>query len=277
MSEKIDLSGQVALVTGGGRGLGRAFAQALARAGAAVSVIARSEDQLAETVRLIQGAGGRAIAIPADVTDRDAVEGAVATIERRLGSVDLLANNAGVYAPVGPAWEVDPDRWWRTIEVNLLGPFLCARAVLPGMVARRRGRIINISSGAAAVQYPYGSAYGISKAALTFMTNSLAAETKGYGVSVFSYVPGTVRTAMSEHLAESPEVHRWIGYRFRKKFEEGSDTPVEEAVRVFMILASGRADALSGRHISVSDDVAELVRRVEEIEKNDLYTLRLRT
>ena len=131
----MDLSGQVMIVTGGGRGIGRVVAQALAHAGAAVAVIARSTDQLAETVNLIQEAGGRAVAFAGDVTDAGAVQQMVADVGDRLGPVDLLVNNAGVSGPVGPAWEVDAEEWWRCMDVNLRGPYLCARAVLPGMVA----------------------------------------------------------------------------------------------------------------------------------------------
>ena len=137
--EAVDLSGQVAIVTGGGRGLGRAYALRLAQAGAAVAVVARSSDQLAETVRLIELEGGRALALTADVSDRAAVQGVVAEVEERLGPVDLLVNNAGVAGPTVPAWEAEPNDWWRCLEINLGGPYLCARTVLPGMIERRRG------------------------------------------------------------------------------------------------------------------------------------------
>lgn len=276
INEKVDLSGQVALVTGGGRGLGRALAQALAAAGASVAVIARSEDQLSETVRLIEQAGGRAIALPADVSDQRAVEQVVAAIEQRLGPVDLLVNNAAVVGPAnGPIWEIDPVQWWRAIEINLRGPFLCARAVLPSMVARRRGRIVNTTS--IAVQTPFNTAYHASKAALTHLTNCLAAETKEYGISVFAYMPGGIRTTLTEYLAESPDVHESLRNRFQAYFREGwmSDTP-ERAVQGVMFLASGKADALSGRYISAWDDEAESLRRVDEIQRDDLLTLRIR-
>ena len=122
----IDLSGQVALVTGGGRGIGRAMALALAKAGAAVAVAARTEEQLAETVALVEQASGRATAVTADVTDQQAVDRMASEVEQQLGPVDLLVNNAGAGDPGGPIWEVDPDRWWRVLDVNIRGPFLCS-------------------------------------------------------------------------------------------------------------------------------------------------------
>ena len=114
---------QVVLITGGGRGLGRAFAVALAQAGAQVAITARSKSELAETVELIQQAGGRAVALPADVTDHHAVVEAVAAAESQLGPIDVLINGAGSFQALGNAAQVDPDEWWREVEINLRGPF----------------------------------------------------------------------------------------------------------------------------------------------------------
>ena len=156
---------KVAVVTGGGRGLGRAFAQALAAAGYAVAVLARTEAELAETVALIERSGGKASAFPADVVDGMAIDRAFTEVERTLGRVDLLVNNAGVVGPLGPFAESDARAWWRTLEVNLHGQMLCAHRALPGMIARRRGRIVNIASGGGATMLPYFSAYVTSKTA----------------------------------------------------------------------------------------------------------------
>ena len=274
--EDFDLSGQVALVTGGGRGLGRAFAQALAGAGARVAVTARSEHELAETVGLIEEGGGTAIALPADVTDRLAVDRVVKSVETQLGPVDVLANNAGVLGPSGRDWEVDVDDWWRTFDVNLRGAFLCARAVIPGMISRHRGRIVNISSASVNIHLPYASAYGVSKAALTYLANCLDSATKEYGVFVFAYAPGFVRTDVIDEVAESYNIRRSVVDIYRKRLEDDHDTTLERAVEAFMFLASGRADQLSGRHIDVYDDEMELVARADEILRADLYTLRRR-
>jgi NAD(P)-dependent dehydrogenase (short-subunit alcohol dehydrogenase family) len=276
-NERFDLTGQVAIVTGGGRGIGRAMALALARAGAAVAVVARTADQLAETVALVEEVGGRAIACPADVTDRAAIEGVVAKVERQLGPVDLLVSNAGIPAPIGPLWENDPDAWWRCVEVNLRGPFLCSRAVLPGMVARRRGRIVTTASGSGLGPSPYASAYAVAKCAAIRFSENLALEVAEYGICAFSIHPGVVRTAMTVPFAGSPEDEKWFGGFFRKTMAAGRDEPPEQAANLVVFLASGQADALSGCYISVRDDVADMVRRAEQIRQDALQTLRLRT
>jgi NAD(P)-dependent dehydrogenase (short-subunit alcohol dehydrogenase family) len=265
-----DLRGQVAVVTGGGRGIGRAIALALAAAGAAVAVTARSADELAETVQLIEGTGGRARARPADVTDRAAVTGVVAATEQAFGPVTLLVNNAGVLQPIGLAWEVDPEAWWRCLEVNLRGPYLCARAVLPGMVARRAGRIVNIASAAAARPIPDGTAYASSKAALVRLTDSLAVETAEYGVAVFAVDPGNVPTDMHAYLGQSPA---WLKRRGR---HAPPYRPAAQTGALAVALAGGRADALSGRFLRVHEDLDELVREADAIRQDDRHALRVR-
>ena len=276
MKAETDLEGQIVIVTGGGRGIGRAMGETLAGAGAAVAVVARSEDQLEETVALIEDSDGRAIALPADVTDQQAVERAVAETERQLGPVDLLVANAGHGGQVGPFWEVDPDEWWRCVEVNLLGPFLCVRAVVPGMLARQRGRIIITSSLAGTGPWPYLSAYAVSKAAVTRLAENMAAEVGAHGVSVFAIHPGPVRTEGWASLL-SDEARTYMPDMFDYASQDGSGIPPERAAELVLFLASGQADALSGCFISVDDDVVDMVQRAEQIRREGAHTLRLRT
>jgi NAD(P)-dependent dehydrogenase (short-subunit alcohol dehydrogenase family) len=198
-----ELAGQVAIVTGAGRGVGRAIARCLADAGAVVVVAGRSVGHLAETVQLIEQAGGQALALGTDVIDRRAVEALMHTTRERLGPVDLLVNNAANLT-VASIWEADPDEWWHCVNVNLRGAFLCTRAVLPGMISRGRGRIVNVVSSPAYKDLPYMSAYSSSKAALICFTSSLAAETKTHGLAAFAVHPGTVDTQMHEYLAQVP-------------------------------------------------------------------------
>jgi NAD(P)-dependent dehydrogenase (short-subunit alcohol dehydrogenase family) len=270
----IDLTGQVAIVTGGGRGIGRAIALELASAGASVAVVARSRDQIAETVEGIARTGGRAIAVPADVSEPEAVGRMVREVERALGPVDVLVNNAGTAGPLGPIAETDPGEWWHCQEVNVRGPLLCTRAVLAGMVARRRGRIINIASGAGTVAIPCLSAYVVSKTALIRLTEILAAEVAAHGVRVFAIEPGTVRTAMAEYALDSEAGRKWLPW-FQDIFAQGRDVPPEGAARLVTLLASGRADALSGRFFTVADDVLAMVGRAGREGLGEMQTLRL--
>jgi len=270
-----ELRNQVTIVTGAGRGLGRAISVALAQAGAAVGVVARSEAQIAETAGAVKQAGGEPLAVIADVSDSAAVERAVRQVEGALGPVDLLVNNAATPGPLGPMWEADADDWWHSFEVNLRGPFLCSRAVLPAMIARRRGRIINLATSAATVAVAHMGAYVIAKTALIRFTENLAAELVNSGVSVFAIDPGTVRTAMSQHLLESEAGKKWLPW-FRKLFDQGRDVPPEKAAQLVVHLASGGADALSGRFLGVADDLPKLLERLEEVKRSGLYTLRVR-
>jgi len=204
MTSDIDLSGQIALVTGASRGIGRGIAIALAKAGMSVAVTARTEGDLAETARLIEGAGGTSVAYPADITDLTSLEQLVADTEQQLGSIDLLVNNAGLPGTPGPDWLNDHNEWWRVMETNIRGPFLMARAVVPRMIERRQGRIVNVSSSSAYLSSPNMSSYTASKAALTNWSRSLAEATQEYGISVFAYCPGLVLTEMTEMMRDSP-------------------------------------------------------------------------
>jgi NAD(P)-dependent dehydrogenase (short-subunit alcohol dehydrogenase family) len=189
--------------------------------------------------------------------------------------VDVLVNNAGVSGVPGPIWETDPDIWWQVMDVNVKGSFLCSRAVLSGMVRRRRGRIINVASVAGAKPFAFASAYCASKAALLRFTDSLAIEVKEHGLAVFAMSPGTVRSDMTDYLVNSDEGQKWVPW-FADIFAEGRDLPPETGAKLVAFLATGKADALSGRFIQASDDVEEMVRRADTIQNNDLHSLRLR-
>jgi NAD(P)-dependent dehydrogenase (short-subunit alcohol dehydrogenase family) len=267
-----DLQGRVAVVTGAGRGIGRAVALALAQAGAHVAALARTQPELEETAALIKESG-TAQAFAVDVTDAPGVLCAMENIEAALGPVDVLVNNAGQLGRVGPFVDSEPAEWWRVLEVNLRGPMLCTRAVLPGMIARGRGRIVNVATGV--MPYPYLSAYVTSKTALVRFSEILAAETRPWGVHVFAISPGTTRTAMSEHSLTSEEGRRWIPW-FGRIFTEKLDVPMERPVQLVVDLASGRADALSGRLLTVFDDLDTLLSRSTEIEREGFYSLRVR-
>src|SRR5581483_1713057 len=267
------LTGQVAIVTGGGRGIGRAIAQALAAAGASVAVVARTESQLTETITLIREADGKASPFVTDVNDRQAVAQMVKQVEQQLGSIDILVNNVGRHHALGPLWQVDPNEWRKDIEGNLLSTFLCMHAVLPGMIERRRGRIINVSSAAGNLPRPHSTAYTSSKAAVTRLTESVAISAQPYGVCVFAIHPGSVRTTMADYLINSEAGQTWVP-EFRTIYDE-TEIPAEQAGTLAVFLASGKADLLTGRFLNVYDDIEELVRQAETIRQQECYTLRL--
>jgi 3-oxoacyl-[acyl-carrier protein] reductase len=250
----------VALVTGGGRGIGASIAHELANAGMRVAISARSEDQVAAVAGEIGG-----LALVGDVSSADDVERWVETTERELGPIELLVCNAGISGSGVPFLDERPEEWWRVFEVNVLGAYLCCRAVAPRMVERERGRIVSMGSGGSYLPITnptvaLGTSYGASKAALGRFTETLAAALRAAGVHVFLMSPGLVRTDMTDGFGENAP---W--------------TPPELAPRLVRVLASGRADALAGRYIHAEhDDIEDLIRRTDEIAADDLNAIRLR-
>ncbi len=261
---------RVAIVTGGGRGVGRLIATDLARQGFAVAVAARTGRELDETAAMIEADGGRPLAHVADVTRTDEVNALVRHVEERLGAVELLVNNAGTAAAIGPTWEVEPDLWWRDVETSLRAAFLCTRATLPGMIARRRGRILNVSSYVGARPSPYISGYAAAKAALVSFTESLAAEVAEHDIRVFAITPGLFRSALLDGLM-STESRRWLPEVGTGRFVEPA-----EVARLVRFLASGAGDALAGRFLHALDDVGALEAEADRIVRDDLLTVRLR-
>jgi NAD(P)-dependent dehydrogenase (short-subunit alcohol dehydrogenase family) len=275
------LDGMVALVSGGGRGVGRLLGARLAGAGAAVGLIARSADELAAAAGEVNRAGGTAAAAVADVADHRAAAAAVSELRHKLGTADILINNAGISGPVEPLWQAQTAEWWRAIEVNLGGAFVLTQLALEHMIPAGKGRIINVTSYAGVYRWPLLSAYAASKAALVKLTETLAEETRPHGVSVFSVDPGLLPIGLGQAALrasagrETPagRVQRWI----RNQLAAGRGADPEEAARLIIALASGRADRLSGRHLSVNDNLDALLPRIDQIERDDLHTLRLRT
>jgi len=265
MNTSIDLSGQVALVTGGGRGIGREIAQQLANAGATIAVAARTRAQLNKTVAAITAAGGQCNAFEMDVTNLTSVKQAVAAVTEQLGPIDLLVNNAGIGANGAAAWDVDPKDWWRVMEVNVRGVFNCTNVVLSTMVARNQGRIINVGSNAGVRETPMASAYGASKAALIHLSNTIGEELSDTDVSIFTFSPGLVYTDMTKDVP------------LFKTFPDSAWVPIELAGEICVLLASGAADKLSGRYFHVrEDDVAALIEQADKVIEQDAQTLRLR-
>ena len=252
MSTGGELEGRSALVTGGGRGLGRSIARTLGAAGARVALLARTREQVEEAARELSRAGSAALALTADVSVPGQVAAAVDEVERAWGGIDILVNNAGVLGPAGPAHEADPETWLRAVRVNLGGCFICCRAVLPGMIARRRGGIVNLSGGGAVSPRPWFSAYGAAKAGVVRFTETLAAEVAPHGVRVNAVAPGALRTDMAREAADAL---RELGRAEAGAAPGASGATPEGAAELVLYLVSPRSAGLSGRLLSaVWDD-----------------------
>jgi 3-oxoacyl-[acyl-carrier protein] reductase len=246
-----DLTGQKALVTGGGRGIGANIARELATAGADVIVTGRTREEVEAVAEEI---GGRALI--GDVSRRTDVDGWF----EGAGELDLLVANAGIAPDEDKAWELDPDEWWHVFEVDVLGVYLCCRAVIPGMIERGRGRIVNVASGSAYLPGTTDTAYSAAKAAVHRFSEGLANQLRPYGIPVFSISPGLVKTRMTEEFGDDAP---W--------------TPPELAPQLVLALASGRLDKLSGRYLHAEhDDIDDVAARADEIVESDLNAIRLR-
>jgi NAD(P)-dependent dehydrogenase (short-subunit alcohol dehydrogenase family) len=218
-----ELNGKIALVTGGGRGIGRAITLELAQAGCDVALLARTREQVEAVTAEIRALGRRSSAIAADVANTQQVQQALIEVRNALGPISILINNAAVVGPLGPTAGVDPDAWAQTIAINLTGAFRLIHACLPTMLSQGWGRIINISSGAAtAPGMSRGNAYAVSKAGLEIMTVNLATEIAGSGVTVNAVRPGIVDTAMQAHIRSLPaeQVGKKVFEQFDTNYRE---------------------------------------------------------
>ncbi len=250
-------TGKVAVVTGAGRGLGRAIAVALARRGDRVALVSRGEDALHQTERLVKDAGGVARAFPADVGETGAVETMARAVGRDLGPVSILVNAAGVFGPIGLIKDVQPRAWLDTLTTNLAGPYLTCRAFVGVMVERGWGRIVNLSSAASLhPPGPLNSAYGTSKVALNQFTRHLAAEVAGTGVTANVIHPGDVKTDMWADVRDrarrlGPEAE---GYRKWVEWVEttGGDDP-KKAADLVLRLTAEEGDHINGQFLWIAD------------------------
>jgi NAD(P)-dependent dehydrogenase (short-subunit alcohol dehydrogenase family) len=270
----------VVLITGASGAIGSATARHLAQRGVRLALLGRNEDALRETLAAVEQAGGSGGTFVADITDGAAIERARDAIETTLGPVDVLINNAGAPGPLAALWEVDSSEWRETVDVNLHGTFVCTRAVLPGMVNRRRGRIVNIVSHAGVHRWPYMSAYAVSKAAAIKLTENLAFETRDAGIAVIAAHPGLVRAgftdaAMTQGMGASGPLEEKMIAWFERELAAGRTVSADEAAEFIVEVATGRADALSGRYVAVDDDLDALVDRADEVRRANLHALKV--
>lgn len=249
------MTGAVTFVTGGGRGIGRAIAHRFARAGARVVVAARSRAQVERVAREVEEAGGSAHFAICDVSAAESVRAAVDAAVERFGPVDILVNNAG-YVEGAPLVKLDERLWNRILAVNLTGPYLCTRAVLPGMLERRRGRIINIASIAARKGMAYTSAYCAAKHGVLGFTRAVALEVAQKGITVNAICPGWVETEMTNAAIQRivEKTGRSAG-EARRTLEEMNPlrrfVRPEEVAAVALFLAGDDASAITGQAYNI--------------------------
>jgi len=242
-----ELSGKVAIVTGASRGIGAAAAEALGAAGAAVVLAARNAAQAEANAQRINARGGKAFAMACDVADYAACQRLVQEATNRFGPPDVLVNNAGVIEPISMVATADPTEWARSIEVNLIGAYYAIRAVLPGMLERAHGDIINVSSGAALRPLEGWSAYCSGKAGLAMLTRAIDLEHRAGGIRVFGFQPGTTDTDMQGAIRAS-------GVNMISRIPREQLTPVAHPARAIVYLCSKAADDWAGKEFSLRDD-----------------------
>jgi NAD(P)-dependent dehydrogenase (short-subunit alcohol dehydrogenase family) len=257
LATQMKLTNQTAIITGGGRGIGKAIALALAREGVKVLVCGRHEDTLKQTAAEIQTLGRRALAIVTDVSQEKEVETLVQSAISEFGCVNILVNNAGIAGPTAPITNVSRNDWDETIAVNLTSAFLCSRAVLPGMIERRSGKIVNISSVAGRMAYALRGPYAVSKWGMIGLTKTLAQEVGPHNIQVNAILPGptagermqAVIEQRAQELGRSPE-------EVERLYVEGTAlkrmVDPEHVAAMAVFLASDEGDSITGQAIDVT-------------------------
>ena len=272
-----ELEGKTALITGAGRGIGQAIALAYAREGARLSLGARSVSELEETADECRKLDAEVLITPTDVTDVSQVEGLIAATVERYSTIDILVNNAGIGGPVGVLQDNDLDAWINTVQINLIGVYLCCRAAIPVMKRQNAGRIVNLSGAGAANAWANMSAYCSSKAAVVRLTEVLALELADTKITVNALGPGSVHTRMWDGMTEdAAKAGADLIHEVGLRVTSGGGASIDRCADLAVWLVGSGADGLSGRIISAfNDDFESLTPRIPEIMASDLYTMRV--
>ena len=269
----MELKDKRALVTGGGQGIGRVIALALAEAGARVGLLARTRGPLEETAGQVRALGRDSWVGVADSAQPAQVQRAVGALLEQWGGIDILVNNAGIQGPIGLTHEVVVSEWIHAIQVNLVGCFLCTRLVLPGMMAQGGGKIVNLSGGGAVSPRPRYSAYSAAKAGVVRFTETLAAEVAPFGIDVNAVAPGPVNTRMLEETLAAGQAAGEAAQRAAQEQRESGGADPRRAAELVVFLASARSDGLTGKLLSaIWDRWQEL--DIEAVMRSELYNVR---
>jgi NAD(P)-dependent dehydrogenase (short-subunit alcohol dehydrogenase family) len=270
------LEGKVAIVTGAGRGIGRAIAVGFADSGAKLSLMARTRKELEETADELRKRGASVRFMAGDVSEQKTVKKLVEGTIKQFGRIDVLVNNAGLLGPIGPLEENDAEQWERAMKVNLFGYFLCCKYVLPHMKSQKAGKIINMSGAGAPNPYPMFTAYSSSKTGVLGLTQTLSAELKGFNIQVNAIAPGITNTRMQDEIISA-------GAKAGEAFQRAKDTkskggvPPERAADLCVFLASSESDGITGRFFSARWDPWQSLKEKAELQRllsSEMFTVK---
>ncbi len=279
MGKRMKLNKINAIITGANQGFGLAVAEGFVKEGASVVICARNKNKLMQAKHKLNSLAKskqKIIALKLDISSEKDVRKLIATAVEKLGAIDVLVNNAGVYGPLGAIEDIKSSEWVNAVSINLFGVFFACKYIIPHMKKIGHGKIINLSGGGATTPLPRISAYAASKAAVVRLTETLAEECRGLNIDINAVAPGALNTRLLEEVLEAGE--KKVGTSFYQKAlqqKENGGTPIERGVSLCIYLASAESNGISGKLISAVWDPWENFKEYKEVLQNsDIYTLR---